>query len=176
MKLLAASLKMKFARAGLLFLSVLTMGGGVAWAADAKVYPAALCATTVWNTHIFRELLSGAITSDRQTDLWCPIIGDNESTTGSSGLKTVTVHVNESTNTPLPGELANTKCTVKSYGILDGVPYDSNSKSASGSGKVTLPNIPLTKTTAPTPISPRYILNCQLKGGSTMYEYEIEEQ
>lgn len=169
------TINMKTLTMGLLGVVALTSGMRDARATDAKVYPASLCATSNWGDHIFREQLSGGVTVDHDTELWCPMIGDNESTTGSSGLKTVLVYMRESGDTPLPGNLAHTTCTIRSYGSLGGVPYDTNTKTASGSGNLALPNIPLTKTTAPTPISPRYVLDCKIKAGSTMFEYEIEE-
>jgi hypothetical protein len=172
------SMKMsKLAQAALL--SVLALGAGAlgartARAADAKVYPGALCVPNgAWNVATFSRG-GGAATATYVSNLWCPIIGDNENASTSAGLQSVKIYVFEGAGTS-QGDPANTVCTIYSYGMLGQTPYDSSSKTAA-TGQNTLTTA-LTKTTNPTaPAYPRYALNCSLTGQSSLNEYEIEEK
>jgi hypothetical protein len=167
----------KLVRVGLLSALVLgagALGARAARASDAKVYPGALCVPNgAWNVMTFGRG-SGAATATYVTNLWCPIIGDNENASTSAGLQSVKIFVLEGAGSSA-GDPANTVCTIYSYGLLGQTPYDSASKTAA-TGQNTLTTA-LTKTTNPTaPAYPRYALNCSLTGQSTLAEYEIEEK
>lgn len=170
------SMKMsKLAQAGLLSaLALGVFGAQSARASDAKVYPGALCVPNgAWNVGTYSRG-GGAATATYVTNLWCPIIGDNENASTSAGLQSVKILVLEGAGTS-QGDPANTVCTIYSYGMLGQAPYDSAAKTAA-SGQNTLTTA-LTKTTNPTaPAYPRYALNCSLTGQSTLSEYEIEEK
>jgi hypothetical protein len=141
-------------------------------AADAKVYPAATCTPSNWTTYVNRVMTTGSIVVDSQTALTCPAIGDDEGTT-SAGLTVVRVRLLESTNTPGPGQLENTQCTVYLYSpsmLL--IASDTATATSSGQQTITL-DIP---DPASGPENPLYMVRCTLTGGSTFYEYEIEER
>jgi hypothetical protein len=168
----------KVAQVGLLSalaLGAVALDARSARASDAKVYPGALCVPNgAWNSATIGRG-SGAVTATYLTHLWCPIIGDNESSSTSAGIKSSKILILEGSGTS-QGDPANTVCTLYSYGQLGQLPYDSSGQLTTSTGQNTLTPT-LTKTTNPTaPAYPRYALACSLTGQSTLSEYEIEEK
>jgi hypothetical protein len=164
---------MKLVGLGVLTLAAVAAAARVARAEDAKLFPGAICAPAAWNAHISRDNTTGAVTVDHQSDLWCPLLGDSETT--YAGM-TAVVSVGESFGT-FPGDtVSRTTCTLSSFGLLDGTPYDSSTKSMAADGQSTMPTLSLTKTTAPVPVNARYILHCTLTGGSSLYQYSVVEK
>jgi hypothetical protein len=163
---------MKLVGLGVLTLATAVAGARVARADDAKLYPGAICAPAAWNAPISRDNTIGAVTVDHQSDLWCPLLGDSE---GTYAGMTAVVSVGESFGT-FPGDTVSyTTCTLSSFGLLDGTPYDSSTKSVTVEGQSTMATLSLTKNTAPVPVHARYILHCTLTGGSSIYQYSVDE-
>jgi hypothetical protein len=156
-----------------LFLSVVgpAAAAGGAHAADAKVYPAAMCASSQWSTYVNRATNAGSVIVDVHTPLFCPAIGDSEATS-TSGLTVARIRLFESTNPPGPGQIEDTSCTVYSYSSSM-VLFDSDSGGAGGSGPRT---ITLDLPDSGGPQYPHYLIRCTLTGGSMFYEYEVEER
>jgi hypothetical protein len=147
------------------------LGHGSSARADGKTYAGAMCVGDTFGRYVGLSTTTGSLTVDVETSLYCPLVGDSE-LAASKGLNPVRVYLFESTVTPTPpGEQANTSCTIARFGALHGVPYDSQSGTASA-GQYTMP---LSLTTANGPQWARYSLYCRLTRGSTLYQYDADE-